>query len=142
MGKPASSSPILLVEDSDDDYKFTMRAFEKAKLANPITRAVDGEEAISYLDNVEGPKFPSLILLDLNLPKIDGFKVLEHIKKSESLRKIPVIVLTTSDRPEDVSRCYELGANSYVVKPVDIAGLLEAVQRIKNYWFEVVLHPE
>lgn len=140
--------PILLVEDSPEEYEATVRALKKAGLANPILRCEDGEEALDYLfrrgrfaDPAAAPR-PGIILLDLNLPGTDGREVLDAVKADDGLRSIPVIVLTTSTDERDIERCYQAGANSYVKKPVDIGGFMQAVQRLRDYWFEVVILPK
>ena len=138
---------ILLVEDSDTDYETTIRAFKKAKMANPIKRCEDGQEALDYLfqknqyANPEESPRPELILLDLNLPGIDGREVLQEVKMDLSLRTIPIIVLTTSSDPVDIQKCYQAGANTFIHKPVNLPGFFEAIQRLKDYWFEVALLP-
>jgi two-component system response regulator len=138
---------ILLVEDSPEDYEATERAFRRAGLKNPIHRCSDGDEALDYLfrrgryaNPATSPK-PGIVLLDLNLPGTDGREVLEEIKGNESLRCIPVIVLTTSSDERDIQACYSAGANSYVQKPVDLDGFMKAIERLKGYWFEVVILP-
>lgn len=138
---------ILLIEDDPGDRKLVSRFFEKAKVTNQINKVKDGEEALDYLhqrgefeDSDDAPA-PDLILLDLNLPRIDGREVLEKMKSNEDLREIPVIVLTTSEEDEDVHRSYDLGASSYIVKPVDMAQFSDVVQAIENYWFQVVKLP-
>ncbi len=131
---------ILIVEDSEDDYYATQRAFTKANLHNPIRRAVSGENALEMLQS-QGEK-PGLILLDLNMPGIDGRKTLQIIKCNEKLKSIPVVILTTSDDERDVQTCYDLGANTYIQKPVDFDGLIEAMKRLKGYWFEIALLPK
>jgi two-component system response regulator len=136
---PRNSQTILIVEDSDDDFEATMRAFKKANLRNPIARASTGLEAIDYLK--ETVPRPGLILLDLNMPGLDGRKLLEIIKSNPSYKKIPVVILTTSDDERDVEGCYELGANTYIQKPVDLDGLFAAIMRLKEYWFEIALLP-
>lgn len=139
---------ILIVEDSDIDYETTIRAFKKSNMANPIQRCEDGEEALDYLHRrnrysaAKSSPRPDLILLDLNLPGTDGRDVLEEIKKDPELRTIPVIVLTTSSDDKDINKCYQAGANSYIQKPVDLQGFFTAIQRLKNFWFEVVLLPK
>ena len=142
-----SEHPILLVEDSPEDYQATVRAFKKAGLANPIFRCADGEEALDFLrrrgryaEPGRAPR-PGVILLDLNLPGTDGRDVLLEVKTDEALRAIPVIVLTTSGDERDVADCYQAGANSYVQKPVSLERFFLAVQRLKEYWFEVVILP-
>ena len=143
----SSNRTILVVEDNPEDYEATFRAFRKAKLANPIEHCEDGDEALEYLylrsedTGSISEKLPGLILLDLNLPGTDGREVLAKIKTHERLKKIPVIVLTTSNDSRDIEKCYEWGANSYVHKPVDMSGFMTAIQRIKDYWFEIVLLP-
>jgi two-component system, response regulator len=135
------AQPILIVEDSEDDFYATSRAFEKANLHNPIIRAESGSEALEILQDQNAQK-PGLILLDLNMPGIDGRKTLEIIKSAEFLKAIPVVILTTSDDERDISTCYALGANTYIQKPVDFDGLIEAMKRLKGYWFEIALLPK
>ena len=139
--------PILLVEDSPEDYEATVRVLRKSGLANPIYRCVDGDDALDFLHrrgaytHPDRAPRPSIILLDLNLPGTDGREVLTEIKKDEHLKIIPVIVLTTSCDERDISSCYRAGANSYITKPVNLDGFLESVQRLKEYWFEIVILP-
>lgn len=135
------TQPILIVEDSEDDFEATKRAFGKANLRNVIDHVTSGEEAIAYL-NGDAASLPGLILLDLNMPGMDGRKTLEIIKRTDALKKIPVVVLTTSDDERDVKVCYELGANTYIQKPVDFDGLIAAIQRLKEYWFEIAILPK
>lgn len=139
--------PILLVEDSPEDVEATVRALRKAGLANPIHHCLDGDEALDYLrrrgkfsDPATAPR-PGVVLLDLNLPGTDGREVLTEAKSDPELKSIPVIVLTTSADDRDISRCYEAGANSYIKKPVDIEGFMQAIRRLTDYWFEVVILP-
>ena len=131
---------ILIVEDSEDDYEATMRAFRRTNLKNPIQRAASGEEALDKLRN--GESRPGLVLLDLNMPGLDGRRILAILKSDPVLRKIPVVVLTTSSDERDIEECYALGANTYIQKPVDLDGLFAAVQRLKEYWFEIALLPK
>ena len=138
---------ILVVEDSDDDFLATARAFKKAGLANPVKRCTNGDQALDYLfrrgefsDPAAAP-VPGIILLDLNLPGTDGREVLRVVKQDAELHKIPVIVLTTSGAEQDIQRCYDYGANSYVQKPVDLQGFVDAMTRLKEYWFEVAVLP-
>ena len=140
--------PILLVEDSPEDFEATVRAFKRSGLKNPIIRCEDGEHALDFLhrrgryaDPARSPR-PGVVLLDLNLPGTDGREVLAEIKGDEALRQIPVIVLTTSNDERDVEACYLAGANSYIQKPVDMDGFLRAIERLKGYWFEVVVLPQ
>jgi len=140
---------ILIVEDSDDDYETTIRAFKTSgNLGNPIYRCEDGEEALDYLfqrgeysQPNRAPK-PGIILLDLNLPAIEGQEVLKEIKSHEALREIPVVVLTTSDDEKDIERCYSLGASTYIQKPVDLVRFFYAIQRLNEYWFDIALLPK
>jgi two-component system response regulator len=137
---PHKPQPILIVEDSLDDFEATKRAFYRANLRNPIQHALCGEEALKYLRSDE-PE-PGLILLDLNMPGLDGRKMLEIIKGTPDLKDIPVVILTTSDDERDVSACYALGANTYIQKPVDFDGLIGAVGRLTEYWFEIAILPK
>lgn len=134
------AQPILVVEDSEDDFDATQRAFTKANLHNPIVHASSGQEAIDYLGAHQ--RCPGIILLDLNMPGIDGRQTLRIIKQNAAWKKIPVVVLTTSDDERDVKACYELGANTYIQKPVDFDGLINAIQQLKEYWFEIALLPK
>jgi CheY-like chemotaxis protein len=141
---------LLLVEDSPEDYETTVRALRRAGLANPFYRCKDGDEALDFLfqrgayrekDAAPRPS-TSMILLDLNLPGTDGRAVLEEVKADESLCTIPVIVLTTSTDDRDIQRCYRMGANSYIKKPVNLDSFMQAMQRLKDFWFEVVVLPK
>lgn len=139
---------ILLVEDSAEDVEATVRALRKAGLANPIRHCADGDQALDYLKRrgkyappADAPR-PGVVLLDLNLPGTDGREVLAEIKSDAELKHIPVIILTTSSDERDVQRCYDAGANSYVKKPVDFDGFLQAIRRLSDYWFEVVILPK
>jgi two-component system, response regulator len=136
--------PILLIEDSPEDFQATVRSFRKANVGNPIFRCADGEEALDFLhqrgpfaDAVTAPR-PAIILLDLNLPGTDGREVLAEIKASPKLRIIPVVILTTSAHELDIEQCYRCGANSYIQKPVEMAAFFAAIVRIKDYWFDTV----
>ncbi len=140
--------PILLVEDSPEDYAATVRAFRKSGLANPIYHCEDGDRALDFLfhtgeytDPLQAPR-PGIILLDLNLPGTDGREVLKEIKDDPDLKKIPVIVLTTSTDERDIAACYEIGANSYIQKPVNLNGFIRAIQLLKEYWFNIVVLPK
>lgn len=139
---------LLLVEDDPNDILLIQRALAKGNLVNPMRIVRDGEEAIAYL-NGQGDfsrrdrfPLPSLILLDLKLPRKSGLEVLEWLRNQPELRRIPVIVLTSSRESADISRAYELGANSYLVKPVDFDGLLEMVKAIGVYWIILNKVPE
>ncbi len=135
MGTSKLNQPILLVEDNPVDLDLTLRAFKSRKLANPIEIARDGEEAIAYIEKWKnGDPVPVVILLDLNLPKVNGLEVLEVIKKHPDFRTIPVVILTTSSESRDVKTSYLLGANSYIVKPVDFDKFIEVAKQIELYW--------
>lgn len=145
---PLRPQMILVVEDSDDDFHATMRAFKKSCLLNPVQRCTNGDQALDYLyrrGEFEEPSTsprPGMVLLDLNLPGTDGREVLHIIKNDPLLHQIPVIVLTTSNAEQDIQRCYDYGANSYVHKPVDMNGFVMAMTRLKEYWFEVAILPK
>jgi two-component system, response regulator len=131
---------ILLVEDNADDVELTRRAFEKSNIANEIVVAGDGQAALDYLF-VAGAHagrdpmvMPAVILLDLKLPKIDGLEVLRRVRADERTKRLPVVVLTTSKEDKDVIGSYDLGANSYVRKPVDFAQFLDAARQLGLYW--------
>ena len=139
------SLAILMVEDNPMDVELTLRALRKHKISNPISVARDGEEALDYVYQrgrfaADAP-IPGLILLDIHLPKVDGIEVLREIKGHPVYRTIPVVMLTTSQEEADVRTSYELGANSYIVKPVDFEKFLEVVRRIDLYWLLTNLPP-
>ena len=139
---------ILIIEDSEDDYEAILRAFRMTNLHNPVHWCRSGQEAIDFLCykgvHKENPKnmVPGLILLDLNMPGMDGRKTLQHIKENCALKRIPVIILTTSNDERDIDVCYQMGANTYVQKPVNFDGLINAINRLKEYWFEFALLPK
>jgi CheY-like chemotaxis protein len=127
--------PILLVEDNLLDLDLTKRAFKRRLIVNPIQVARDGAEALEWLQRwEEGEPIPAVILLDLKLPKIDGLEVLRRLKEHSCFRTIPVVVLTTSDEQSDIQTAYQLGANSYIVKPVDFEKFMEVAGQIELYW--------
>lgn len=127
--------PILLVEDNPVDLDLTLRAFAKHKLTNEIQVARDGEEAVAWLPRWEaGEPLPLVILLDLKLPMIDGLEVLRQIKSHPKLAVIPVVVLTSSSEDRDMQAAYKLGANSYIVKPVNFDKFIEVAAHIELYW--------
>jgi CheY-like chemotaxis protein len=139
---------ILLAEDDPDDALITQITFRKARLANRLEVVRDGEQAIAYLKG-EGRyadrclfPFPMLLLLDLHMPKVDGFEVLEWLRKPPSLPHLSVAVLTSSDHDPDARRAFELGADSYLIKPPDAGTLLELVQRLHAFWLIVDERPE
>lgn len=117
------------------DVDLALRAFRRRRLTNPIEIARDGEEALAWIPRWEaGEPQPAVILLDLKLPRVDGLEVLRQIKAHPQFRRIPIVVLTTSAESEDVSRAYELGVNSYIVKPVDFDKFMEVASQIEVYW--------
>lgn len=135
---------ILLVEDSAGDIRLTREALSEAKVANNLAVARDGIEALAYLrregSHGDAPR-PDIILLDLNMPRMDGRELLEHIKADASLAAIPVVVLTTSKAEEDIVRSYQLHANCYITKPVDLEQFLKVVRSIEDFWLTVVRLP-
>jgi CheY-like chemotaxis protein len=135
---------ILLVEDSETDAELTLEALKQGKLQNVVNHVKDGEEALRYLyqqDEFKDALRPDLILLDLNMPKLDGREVLKRIRNDESLKVIPVVVLTTSSHDKDIHESYGLAANSYIVKPVDLNSFFDVVKEISNFWVRVVALP-
>lgn len=129
------SKPILLVEDNPMDVDLTKRALRRHRLANELVVARDGEEAVNLIPRWEtGEAAPTLILLDLKLPRLSGLEVLEQLKRHPTYCAIPVVVLTTSRDDGDVKRAYQLGANSYIVKPVDFDKFVEVAAQIELYW--------
>jgi len=138
---------ILLVEDNVQDIEITQRAFAKGRVRNELTVVRDGEEAIDYLyhrgkyqDPATSPR-PGMILLDLNLPKVGGLEVLQQIKRDDQLKQIPVIVLTVSQREEDVVRSYDLGVNTYIQKPVEFDNFMRVVNAVHEYWILIATLP-
>lgn len=139
---------ILIADDDPDDRLMTEDALREARLANDLHFVEDGVELMSYLNRtheyeaeVDSPR-PGLILLDLNMPRMDGREALEVIKADPSLRRIPVVILTTSKAEEDIYQSYDMGVSGYIAKPVTFAGLVSAMRQLGRYWFEVVALPE
>jgi CheY-like chemotaxis protein len=139
---------ILLAEDDEDDYLLITYALKKARLTNQMYWVKDGEELMDYLyhrgefsDLQKSPR-PGIILLDLNMPRKDGREALEEIKSDSSLRKIPVVILTTSEAEEDILRSYDIGVNSFITKPFEPGDFVETVATLGKYWFEIVKLPE
>lgn len=142
------SDEILLVEDEPADAELIQRALKSAGVANPIRLLTDGEAALDYLlghgDYADRHRYPlpQLILLDLKLPKVSGLAVLKEVKSSEVVRRIPIVVLTSSTQSEDINRAYDRGANSYLVKPVRFAEFAKVAAEIKLYWTSLNTPPE
>jgi CheY-like chemotaxis protein len=136
---------ILLVEDNPGDVRLTVEAMRGAKVANELHVVGDGEEAIEFLRqegrHVDAPR-PDIVLLDLNLPRLDGRDVLADIKTDPDLAKIPIIVLTSSTAERDIQQAYELHANCYISKPVDFAEFIDAVRSFEGFWLKIVLLPQ
>ena len=144
----ASEFPILLVEDSPDDALLIQRAFRKANMANPVQLVRDGEEAVAYLsgappwdDRARFP-LPVFMLLDLKLPRRSGLEVLAWVRQESTVKRLPVVVLTSSRESVDVNRAYDLGVNSYLTKPVGFEALLEMVKSVNLYWLVLNEYPE
>ena len=138
---------ILMADDDDEDRMMTKKAWDNSRLANDLRFVEDGEELMEYLgrrgeyaDPASSPR-PGLILLDLNMPKMDGREALRESKSTPELRRIPIVVLTTSKAEEDIFRSYDLGANSFISKPVTFDRLVAIIQQIGTYWFELVETP-
>jgi CheY-like chemotaxis protein len=135
-----TDQPILLVEDDENDVMLLQRAFRRAAIVNPLQVVRHGDDAVAYLEGTGEfadrrlHPLPVLMLLDLKLPRRTGLEVLQWVKERTGVKKIPIIVLTSSKNDEDVNRAYELGANSYVVKPVSFETLLELVKSLELYW--------
>lgn len=127
-----SPRPIVLVEDNPDDERLTLRALRRGNLTNPVVVARNGEEALTIILAAE--PLPSVVLLDLKLPKIDGLEVLKRLRSQEHTKRLPVVILTSSSEERDIIESYNLGANSYVRKPVDFDQFTEAVSQLGLYW--------
>lgn len=136
------SRPILLVDDNPMDVELTQRAFQKSRLTNPITVARDGEEALAWIPRwTAGEPRPVVILLDINMPRVNGLEVLKALRADPVSRTIPVVVLTTSSTGRDIESAYDLGANSYIVKPVDFEKFRTVAEQIELYWSVLNLPP-
>ena len=144
----AKSLHILLVEDSHDDEELMIHAFKQSKIANRIDVVRDGPEALDYLlvrgkyAGLKGHTLPAVVLLDINLPKIDGLEVLRQVRANRKTRHLPVVMLTSSSQQEDMLRSYDLGANSFVRKPVEFDTFVEAVRNLQVYWLILNEIPE
>jgi CheY-like chemotaxis protein len=143
----AKPAVILLAEDDRGDQELTRRALEEGKIRNDLRVVEDGEEALAYLfrrgkykDPATSPR-PDLLLLDLNLPRVDGRQVLEKVRSDSKLRRMAVVVLTTSRQEEDILRSYELGCNSFITKPVGMDQFIQVIHALEEYWFQIVVLP-
>jgi len=140
--------PILLAEDDEDHAHFVLRAFKRGAVCNPVFVVRDGEEAVAYLSgegkfsNREEFPLPTLLLLDLKMPNKNGFEVLDWIRQQPSLRTLRVVVLTTSDDRRDINRAYQLGANSFLTKPVNLDDFFRLTEAIKGYWLWMSEEPD
>lgn len=144
MSKRVNPIHLLMVEDNPDDILLTQEALKDAKVHCKLNTAEDGVEAMAYLKKqgkYADAITPDIILLDLNLPKKDGREVLKEIKKDENLRKIPVVILTTSDAAEDIEQAYRNHVNCYITKPVDLDQFIKVVRTIEDFWFTIVKLP-
>jgi two-component system response regulator len=135
-----NQKPILLVEDNEDDVRLTLRAFQKNRIMNEVVVVSDGVDALAYLRAAAEPgggparELPAVILLDLKLPKMDGLEVLRQIRADPRLRRQPVVILTSSKEEQDIFKSYDLGANSYIRKPVDFEQFCQALHQLGLYW--------
>ena len=148
MSRNNKQVPILIADDDHEDREMIIDALKESRLLNTIHCVKDGEELMDYLHHRAGYKsedeypLPGLILLDLNMPRKDGREALREIKNDPRLRKIPVVVLTTSQAEEDIYRTYDLGVNSFVTKPVSFNSLVDVMKALRQYWFEIVQLPD
>lgn len=138
---------ILMADDDPDDRRLTQEALGEGRLANDVRFVHDGEELLEYLrctgrysEEGAAPR-PGIVLLDLNMPRMDGRTVLGEMKRDPDLRRIPIVVLTTSKADEDIVKSYDLGVNSYIVKPVTFEALVDTLQTLEEYWFQIVERP-
>ena len=141
--------PLLVVEDSNEDFLMLQRLMRRMSVQNPIHRCTNGDEVLEFLyqlgsealRNSQVALRPSVILLDLNLPGIDGRDILDRLKQDKSFKEIPIVVFTTSSNPKDIELCYQKGANGYLVKPMDAQELKKTIQAFVDYWLEVNTPP-
>ncbi|BAZ54017.1 two-component system response regulator [Nostoc sp. NIES-4103] len=143
-----TAQPLLVIEDSDEDFEALCRVMYKQAVVNPVFRCTDGDEALDFLYH-KGPYYneqnaprPSVILLDLNLPGTDGREVLEQIKQDEEFKHIPVVIFTTSSNPKDIEICYRYCVASYILKPIDINRLVQTIHGFITYWLDIVVLPD
>jgi len=148
MLSDSTAVTIHMCDDDPDDQLLVTDALHEAKLATPIDFTSNGKELLQYLnreapyEHMKGKPLPGIILLDLNMPVMDGREVLAKIKSNEKLKSIPIIVLTTSKAEEDIARTYDMGVNSFIIKPVSFENLVEMIQSVTDYWFSLVSLPK
>jgi CheY-like chemotaxis protein len=140
-----NSKLILIVEDSEEDYEAVLRLFKKVHVSNPSFWCRTGRSALDYLRHqgefeALAPPRPGLVLLDLNMPGLDGLKTLQLIRQDEALKEVPVVILTTSGHDHDITNCHQSGASAYIQKPVTFENLLGAIKDLKDFWFELDTH--
>jgi two-component system response regulator len=128
---------ILLVEDNEDDVELTLRAFARTDVIYEIVVVRNGAQALDYVLRKGADEAPQIVLLDLKLPRLDGFEVLRRLRSDERTRRLPVVVLTSSDEEQDMAACYDLGANSFLRKPVDFARFVDTARQLGSYWLDL-----
>lgn len=133
---------ILVIEDSVGDIKLIRRVFKSSQIKNELMIIEDGEEALNYLTDCKKSDLPDLILLDINLPKVNGLEILEYLKKDAIRKAIPVVILTTSSSDKDIQKSYDSHVNSYVIKPLDFRDFIKIVQKIEGFYLGVVKLPQ
>ena len=139
--------PLLIAEDSDEDFEALKRLMKRMAVQNPIYRCTDGDEVLDFIyqegeyENSGSAPRPSIILLDLNLPGIDGRDILDRLKHDSNFKEIPIVVFTTSSNPRDIDLCYEKGANGYLIKPMDSDELKRTIKAFVDYWLEANIPP-
>jgi CheY-like chemotaxis protein len=147
MAGQSQIAPILMAEDDEDDRMMAEKAFRENRIANPLVTVANGADLLDYLRqkgkfaDSAMPGRPCLILLDLNMPKMDGREALKLIKADEKLMRIPVVIITTSKAEEDILKSYNTGANSYITKPITFEGLVRVIRTLRDYWLEIVELP-
>ena len=138
----SKTHPILIVDDNEDDCEAVTRAFKRVSLSNPISLCTTGQAALDFLTREPKTDRPALIMLDLNMPGMDGLQLLQHIRHNKDLQQIPIVIWTTSSNGKDIDACYQMGANAYMQKPVVFEELVESVRQLKKYWLETALLPQ